>query len=120
MLMRWPGWKSAWKHVKNAWEASNGATLEIAPGCMQANDYHDIMCGWHSGYRPCCISFFLIWKRLPYRFIMFIHHLTILDGFSYIPCPLCFITNQRHLKPITCKCCPCKKTHHKHCKNRQT
>ncbi len=88
------------------------------PPLAKRNIYANVVCGWHSGFRPCCILFYLFWIKLPTKVHYFISNLHLLENFHYTPCPLCYCLNRKHLRPIPCSCCPCIGNNHMHwCKN---
>jgi hypothetical protein len=101
--------RSSWKKAGEDQAYCRNITLDQI---KQHTIINDMVCGWHSGFKPCCILFYLIWARIGDRIHYFVSHMGILRGFEYIPCPLCFIMNQRHLKAIKCKCCPCPNNEH--------
>lgn len=115
MYLKRPSFKTITSYIKIAWKKSapiKGKKRRRKFITDKRTIYSDIACGWHSGFRPCCILWFLIWCRLPERILLFVGYLNILKGFEYMPCPICFIMNQQHLKPKKCDCCPCLDNSH--------
>jgi hypothetical protein len=111
MYARKPRVKGIIKNAARMWiraKRSHLAGKQIKKAAVDRRSiWSDIVCGWHSGMRPCCILFFLFWIRLPSSVHYFIANMKLLEGYHYIPCPLCYCMNQRHLRTIKCKCCPC-------------
>lgn len=126
MYVQPPKFKDIWHKLKNAWhkskwDAHRNKSLTLGEISKTANRtiWSDIACGWHSGFRPCCILFFLIWSRiLPRRVMYFVSRMKLLTGFRYIPCPLCYLMNQKLLEPRQCDCdlCPDETHSHEWCK----
>ncbi len=115
MRAKAPNFKDILTKLKKAWhKASQEHAYYLSRKEVIINNsiWSDIVCGWHSGLSPCCILFFLFWIRLPNSVHYFIANMNLLKGFHYIPCPLCYIMNQRHVRTISCRCCPCETNRH--------
>ncbi len=127
MRPQFPKFKNIWQRITHAWRASGETVkrqklynmlISKEEKVAERTIWADMTCGWHSGFRPCCILFFLLWSKLPSRVMYFVAELKLLHGFQYIPCPLCFVMNQKHLKPLPCDCdiCPDESHSHEWCK----
>ncbi len=65
----------------------------------------DIRCGLHSGFRPCCVAWFVTLWPLTYGSRVYRWYFQAAEHrrFGFIPCPLCLALD-RHVEVLDCRC----------------